>query len=159
LYVDFSASNFANFWVTDFALWSIIQSTQSIEIMLGSASTNQLGRLNAFMVIILLIMFFWVKTPFGLVGRSQHFEEVCCLHLQGWSNELGPTGHLNIRWQEGKCERKGQTGRAWYWLNLIGQSLTGHWSTQSLPHLSWLALSFRLPSCHPIWDCAAPTTN
>jgi hypothetical protein len=32
----------------------------------------------------LLTMFFWVKSPCDLVGKSQHFGEACCLHLQGW---------------------------------------------------------------------------
>jgi hypothetical protein len=30
-------------------------------------------------------MFFWIKSSCGLVGRSQHFWEACCLHIQGWS--------------------------------------------------------------------------
>jgi hypothetical protein len=37
---------------------------------------------KVFMVITILIMFFWVKTPCGLVGRSHCFGEVCFLHLQ-----------------------------------------------------------------------------
>jgi hypothetical protein len=44
----------------------------------------------------LLIIFFWVKSPCGLVGRNQHFEEVCCLHLQGqrWLLPTNPYGDL-----------------------------------------------------------------
>jgi hypothetical protein len=35
------------------------------------------------------MMFFWVKSPCGLVGRSQCFREVCCLHFQGFTLEDG----------------------------------------------------------------------
>jgi hypothetical protein len=37
------------------------------------------------------MMFFWVKSPCGLVDRNRRFEEACCLHLQGWSE-------LNLWW-------------------------------------------------------------
>jgi hypothetical protein len=30
----------------------------------------------------MLMLFFWVVTPCGLVGRYQLFEEICCLHLE-----------------------------------------------------------------------------
>jgi hypothetical protein len=31
-----------------------------------------------------LMIFFWVQSPCGLVGISQRFGEAFCLHLQGW---------------------------------------------------------------------------
>jgi hypothetical protein len=40
----------------------------------------------------LLMMFFWVLTPYRLVGRCQSFGETYCLHLQGWQLLLS---HLN----------------------------------------------------------------
>jgi hypothetical protein len=37
---------------------------------------------------IILMIFFWVKSPCAFVGRSQRFGDVCCLHLQDWSKFL-----------------------------------------------------------------------
>jgi hypothetical protein len=36
------------------------------------------------MAVTVLMMFFWVKSPLGLVGRNQHFGKACCLHPQGF---------------------------------------------------------------------------
>jgi hypothetical protein len=41
-------------------------------------------RFKVLMAVMILIIFFWVKLLCGLVSRSQHFGEACCLHLQGW---------------------------------------------------------------------------
>jgi hypothetical protein len=38
-------------------------------------------RFKIFMTVMILIMLFWVKSLCGLVGRSQEFGEVYCLHL------------------------------------------------------------------------------
>jgi hypothetical protein len=38
-----------------------------------------------FMVAMVLMMFFWVKMPCGLAGKSQRFGEACCLHLQAFT--------------------------------------------------------------------------
>jgi hypothetical protein len=44
----------------------------------------KLVRFELFMaVMILMMMFYWVKAPCGLVGRSQCFREACCPHLHG----------------------------------------------------------------------------
>jgi hypothetical protein len=56
--------------------------TNYIFILLMSVCTGQC----------LVLMFFWVKSPCGLVGRSQRFREACCLHLQGCS--LQPSSSL-----------------------------------------------------------------
>jgi hypothetical protein len=39
-------------------------------------------------IVLLLTVFFWVKSPCGLVGRSQRLGDACRLHLQGWSDEF-----------------------------------------------------------------------
>jgi hypothetical protein len=64
------------------------------------------------------IMLFWVKALCGPVGRSQHFGEACCLHLQGLSDELGPRGimYVYIGWQEGSLKERAmwdEWGRDW----------------------------------------------
>jgi hypothetical protein len=38
--------------------------------------------------LISLLVFFWVWSPCGSVGKSQRLGEVCYLHLQGWSECL-----------------------------------------------------------------------
>jgi hypothetical protein len=38
-------------------------------------------RFKVLMAVMILVMFFWVKVPCGLVSRSQCFREVGCLHL------------------------------------------------------------------------------
>jgi hypothetical protein len=43
---------------------------------------------SLFNLFLFLMTFFWVKSPWGLFGRSRRFGEACCLHLQGWSDEL-----------------------------------------------------------------------
>jgi hypothetical protein len=35
----------------------------------------------------ILMMFFWVKAPCGLVSRNQRFGEACCLNSQPWKME------------------------------------------------------------------------
>jgi hypothetical protein len=45
-----------------------------------------------FMAVTFLVMFFGVKSPWGLVGRSQHFKKACCLHLQDCSDEMALEG-------------------------------------------------------------------
>jgi hypothetical protein len=40
-------------------------------------------RFTTFKAMTILMTFFWVETPCGLVSRSQCFGEACCLHLQG----------------------------------------------------------------------------
>jgi hypothetical protein len=40
-------------------------------------------RFEVFTVVTILMMFFWVWVLGELAGRSQHFREVYCLHLQG----------------------------------------------------------------------------
>jgi hypothetical protein len=41
-------------------------------------------RSKVFAAVAILMMFFWVKSACGLVGRSQRFGEARCVHLQGW---------------------------------------------------------------------------
>jgi hypothetical protein len=55
-------------------------------------------------------MFFWIKSPCGLVGRSQRFREARCLHLQGLSDEATLLGSVYIA-VSGKSQGKGQSGR------------------------------------------------
>jgi hypothetical protein len=43
------------------------------------------------------ITFFYVKSPCGLVGRSQRFGEACCLRLQGGTmNEMSEINYTKI---------------------------------------------------------------
>jgi hypothetical protein len=42
------------------------------------------GRYKVSKAMTMLMMFFSVKSPCGLVGRSQRFGELCCLHGQPW---------------------------------------------------------------------------
>jgi hypothetical protein len=43
-----------------------------------------------------LMLFFWVKTPCGLVGRSQRFGQASYLHLQGSASALKmETAHMS----------------------------------------------------------------
>jgi hypothetical protein len=44
----------------------------------------------------ILMMFFWVESPYGLVGSSQGFGEACCLHLQGITSALCIIPHLHF---------------------------------------------------------------
>jgi hypothetical protein len=44
-------------------------------------------RFKVLTAVTILIMFFWVKAPRGLVGRTERFEEASSLHLQDWSDE------------------------------------------------------------------------
>jgi hypothetical protein len=39
-------------------------------------------RLEVFTEVTILIMIFWVESPWGLIGRSRRFGETCCLQLQ-----------------------------------------------------------------------------
>jgi hypothetical protein len=39
--------------------------------------------------IFLMMLFFWIVTPCGLIGRYQCFRETYCLHLRGWSRGAG----------------------------------------------------------------------
>jgi hypothetical protein len=45
-----------------------------------------------FRAVTILIVFFWVESPRGLVGRSQRFGEACCLSLQG-GRRMYPHGY------------------------------------------------------------------
>jgi hypothetical protein len=45
-------------------------------------------KFNIFMAVAILIMFLWVKSPWGLVDISQRFKDVCCLHFQGWNEVI-----------------------------------------------------------------------
>jgi hypothetical protein len=47
-------------------------------------TTASYVRFKDFMTVTTLIMFFWVKSPCGLVGASQCCWEACCLHFQPW---------------------------------------------------------------------------
>jgi hypothetical protein len=40
-------------------------------------------RFKAITAVLVLMTFFWVKSPCELVGRNQRFGEECCSHLQG----------------------------------------------------------------------------
>jgi hypothetical protein len=66
-------------------------------------------RFKVFMAVTILIMFFWVKSTCGLVGRSQRFEDTFCLHLKSQSDKPGLRGTMYIKWQWGKSEGKGQS--------------------------------------------------
>jgi hypothetical protein len=43
-------------------------------------------RIKVLTAVAILMMFFWVKSPRGLIGRNQRFGEACFLHLQGRSD-------------------------------------------------------------------------
>jgi hypothetical protein len=45
------------------------------------------------MVMKILMMFFWVVTPCGPIGRYQCFRETYCLHLQDFSLDLPTSSH------------------------------------------------------------------
>jgi hypothetical protein len=46
-------------------------------------SESHIVKFKVFAAVTTLRIFFWVKSPCGLVGISQCFGEACCLHLQG----------------------------------------------------------------------------
>jgi hypothetical protein len=52
-------------------------------------------RFEFFALVTILMMFFWVQAPCGLVGGSQRFGGACCLHLQGPGLHLQSTRRLN----------------------------------------------------------------
>jgi hypothetical protein len=59
-------------------------------------------RFKVLTAMIILIMFFRFKSPYGLIGRSQRFEGAYCLDLQGRSDGLTQTGlRVHIELQKG----------------------------------------------------------
>jgi hypothetical protein len=55
-------------------------------------------RIKSFTVVTILMKFFWVKSSYGLFGRSQRFREACCLLLQDWSEPIKLTSTNQSTW-------------------------------------------------------------
>jgi hypothetical protein len=68
-------------------------------------------RFEVFTAVTIMMMFFWVWTPCGLTGRSQHFREEYLSTALGQSNDAGNQRDY-VGWQKGKYEGKGQSGRS-----------------------------------------------
>lgn len=61
-------------------------------------------RFEIFAVVTIMMTFFCVLVPCGLVGRCRHF----CLHFQGWIDNAGNQRGC-IGWQKGKYEGMGHS--------------------------------------------------
>jgi hypothetical protein len=68
-------------------------------------------RFEAFTAVTMMMMFFWVLAPCGLVGRCQRFGEMYYLIFRAEVTMLGNQRDY-MGWKEGKSERIGQSGRS-----------------------------------------------
>jgi hypothetical protein len=66
-------------------------------------------KFEVFTAVRMMMLFFWVLEPCGLVGRGQRFGETYCLHIQGriLLDELSKNGKPRIG----------------YWKSVIGEVL------------------------------------
>jgi hypothetical protein len=58
-------------------IFTAVRTSNLIQIIADSLNFYILVRFKIFKVVTILTMFFWVKSPCEVVGRSQRFGEVC----------------------------------------------------------------------------------